>query len=100
MTSRASTHCWVGLNPRPSNFSNFSDPVPSYLSALKDQSMIPSLSWAYTAGNQYRLNMVLGSLTLGGYDRSKLEPKSVIVAFNDQVGILLCIVYCRETKVI
>ncbi|KAL9632972.1 MAG: hypothetical protein Q9204_003587 [Flavoplaca sp. TL-2023a] len=73
-----------GLNPRPSNFTNFSDPVPSYLSSLKDQSMIPSLSWAYTAGNQYRLNKVLGSLTLGGYDRSKSEPDSLNVAFNEQ----------------
>ena len=48
--------------------------------------MIPSLSWAYTAGNQYRLNKVLGSLTLGGYDRSKSELNSLSVAFNQQVG--------------
>ena len=51
--------------------------------------MIPSLSWAYTAGNQYRLNKVLGSLTLGGYDRSKSELNSLSVAFNQQVGSLV-----------
>ncbi|KAL8946002.1 MAG: hypothetical protein Q9222_007543 [Ikaeria aurantiellina] len=73
-----------GLNPRPSNFSTFSDRVPSYMSNLKNQSLIPSLSWAYTAGNQYRLNKMLGSLTLGGYDASRFTPNNVTFAFNQQ----------------
>ncbi|KAL8657459.1 MAG: hypothetical protein Q9226_001888 [Calogaya cf. arnoldii] len=73
-----------GLNPRPTNFTNFSDPVPSFLSTLKDRSMIPSLSWAYTTGNQYRLNKVLGSLTLGGYDKSKFDSGSLTIPFNEQ----------------
>jgi hypothetical protein len=42
-----------GLTPRPSNFSNYNDPIPSYLENLRNQSLIPSTSWAYTAGNQY-----------------------------------------------
>ena len=54
-----------GLNPRPTNFYTFDNPVPSYMTNLKSRSMIPSLSWAYTAGNQYRFNKVLASLTLG-----------------------------------
>jgi hypothetical protein len=43
-----------GIDPRPSNFSGWPPPVPSYLQNLRNQSLIPSLSWGYTAGNQYR----------------------------------------------
>lgn len=75
----------TGLNPRPSNFSDYSDPIPSYLSNLKTGSFIPSLSWAYTAGNQYRLNEVPGSLTLGGYDASRFMPNNLTFPFNQQV---------------
>lgn len=73
-----------GLNPRPSNFTNFNHPVPSYMANLRERSMIPSLSWGYTAGNQYRLNKVLGSLVLGGYDASRFIPNDLSFAFNDQ----------------
>lgn len=72
-----------GLNPRPSNFSSFNYPIPSYMSNLREQSLIPSISWGYTAGNQYRLNKVLGSLTLGGYDASRFIPNNVSFAFNE-----------------
>lgn len=75
-----------GLNPRPTNFTNFNDPVPSYMSTLKQRSMIPSLSWSYTAGNQYRLNKILGSLTLGGYDTSRFVPNDLSFAFNQVDG--------------
>ncbi|SLM40392.1 Aspartic peptidase domain [Lasallia pustulata] len=73
-----------GLNPRPTNFSNFDDPVPSFMTNLKSRSMIPSLSWAYTAGNQYRFNKVLASLTLGGYDTSRFIPNDVSFPFNEE----------------
>lgn len=43
-----------GLTPRPTNFSNFNDPQPSFMQKLKNESMIPSLSWAYHAGAPYR----------------------------------------------
>ena len=71
-----------GLNPRSTNFSTFDDPVPSYMATLKSRSMIPSLSWSYTAGNQYRLGTVLGSLTLGGFDSSRFVENNVTFAFN------------------
>jgi hypothetical protein len=32
-----------GLNPRPSNFTNFDHPIPSYMTNLKERSMTPSL---------------------------------------------------------
>jgi len=43
-----------GLNPRPTNFSGFTDPQTSFMQSLKNKSMIPSLSWSYTAGAAYR----------------------------------------------
>ena len=71
-----------GLNPRSTNFSTFNDPVPSYMATLKDKSLIPSLSWAYTAGNQYRPGSALGSLTLGGFDSSRFLANDVTFPFN------------------
>jgi hypothetical protein len=71
-----------GLSPRPTNFSTFDDPVASYIENLKNKSMIPSLSWSYTAGNQYRLDQVLGELVLGGYDTSRFVPNDVTFDFN------------------
>jgi len=59
----------LGIDPRLSNFSS-APPVPSFMQVLRSRSRIPSLSWGYTAGNQYRGN-ISGSLTLGGYDQSR-----------------------------
>jgi hypothetical protein len=66
-----------GLAPPPSNFTDYNHPVPSYMSNMKANNLIPSLSYGYTAGNQYRLNKVFGSLTLGGYDASLFEPNNI-----------------------
>ena len=71
-----------GLNPRSSNFSTLNNPVPSYMATLKDRSLIPSLSYAYTAGNQYRPGTALGSLTLGGFDSSRFLTNNVTFDFN------------------
>lgn len=43
----------LGLNPQQINFST-TDTHPSFLSNLKSRSIIPSLSYAYSAGAQYR----------------------------------------------
>jgi hypothetical protein len=51
-----SDNFWLGhfgINPKPTNFSAFSDPSPSYLTYLFQSRQIPSLSWGYTAGAQY-----------------------------------------------
>lgn len=53
----ATTDFWLGsfgLDPEPCNFTNFVDPQPSFLRSLYNSSMIPSLSWGYTAGAVYR----------------------------------------------
>ena len=71
-----------GVNPRPSNFTNYDNAVPSFMSNLKNKSMIPSLTYGYTSGNQYRLNKILASLTLGGYDASRFIPNHVSFPFD------------------
>jgi hypothetical protein len=73
-----------GLNPAATNFSTFNNPVQSYMSSLRAQNQIPSLSYGYTAGNQYHGNGVLGSLTLGGYDANLFEPNNLTLVLDAQ----------------
>lgn len=47
-----------GLGQQPTNFSNFTEPHPSFLTNLYTKTMIPSLSWSYTAGAKYRKSFV------------------------------------------
>ncbi|OOQ91259.1 peptidase aspartic [Penicillium brasilianum] len=67
-----------GLNPQPVNFTslgNFSS--PSFLTTLKGEGTIPSLSWSYTAGAKYRLKQVYGQLIFSGYDNSRFVDNSM-----------------------
>lgn len=43
-----------GLNHQATNLTDFSNPHTSFLTTLKQRDLIPSLSWAYTAGAHYR----------------------------------------------
>jgi len=70
-----------GLNPAPTNFSATDQGRPSYMASLKEQNVTPSLSFGYTAGNQYSLKQVYGSLTLGGYDSSLFTSKPLSIPF-------------------
>ncbi|KAF2216702.1 hypothetical protein CERZMDRAFT_108673 [Cercospora zeae-maydis SCOH1-5] len=67
----------AGIGPKPINFTEFNDPIDSFLSTLVKHDKIGSLSWAYTAGASYR-DQSPASLTLGGYDRNRIQgtPKS------------------------
>jgi len=47
-------HGFVGLDPRPANFSTFDDPQPSFMHSLRSQDLIPSMAFGYTAGAPYR----------------------------------------------
>ncbi|KAF2848435.1 acid protease [Plenodomus tracheiphilus IPT5] len=71
----------IGVHHKPTNFSAFEAPVPSYLMNLFDQGSIPSMSFGYTAGAQYHGQTVLGSLTLGGYDSSRIVPNDLTFIF-------------------
>ena len=72
----------LGLGPKPTNFSDFNNPSESFLRTLRNKSLIPSLSFGYTAGAPYRLKGSLGSLTLGGYDSSLFEPNGMEFSFS------------------
>lgn len=75
-----------GLNPLPTNFSNLNNPQESFMQTLYDQKSIPSRSYGYTAGNQYRFNKVYGSLTLGGYDENRFEPTETTFGFYQDIA--------------
>ena len=45
---------YLGVTNQPTNFTQFDDPHTSFLSTLHNQSKIPSLSYSYSAGAQYR----------------------------------------------
>jgi Eukaryotic aspartyl protease len=52
---------------------------PSYLSLLKQQNFIPSLSYSFNAGSYYRSSTVKNaftSLVFGGYDASRSMPNN------------------------
>ncbi|KAL8678826.1 MAG: hypothetical protein Q9186_004850 [Xanthomendoza sp. 1 TL-2023] len=70
----------LGLAARTVVWEDHSDSSPSLISILKDQSLIPSLSYGYTAGASYK--SAPGSLTIGGYDASRLTPNDVSFAFG------------------
>ncbi|KAK0279021.1 hypothetical protein LTR35_008756 [Friedmanniomyces endolithicus] len=76
----------LGLGTSSANFS--SDTVPSLMVALKNQSMIPSLSYGYTAGRSYARPRLPGSLIIGGYDQAHLSftPPPVNVPINRAVS--------------
>ena len=82
-----STDFWIGLfgiSPYPTNLSGFNtdDSYPTYLQSLRATGVIPSLTWGYTGGAQYRLKQALASLTLGGYDASLFTPSDVSFDFG------------------
>lgn len=98
----------LGLTPRSSNFTSFNNPIPSFMQSLQEQSLIPSVSWSYTAGNQYRnfhpftstsfgtfadhvvvgLSKVFGSLVLGGYDSSRFIQNNYTFPFSVDTGLV------------
>ncbi|PVH88812.1 acid protease, partial [Cadophora sp. DSE1049] len=70
-----------GLGPKTTNFDDFNDPQPSFMWTLKNQSLIPSLSYGYYAGASY--DETPASLILGGYDTSQFDVDRVSnVKFN------------------
>ena len=80
----------IGLSPHPMNLSAMNSSSQSLLASLKNQSMIPSLSWGYTAGATYRSDSrevgTFGSLTLGGYDGTRFVANNVTFPFGPDIG--------------
>ncbi|KAK4541286.1 hypothetical protein LTR36_008202 [Oleoguttula mirabilis] len=76
----------LGLSPATFNISDLNSPIPSLLGTLYNQSYVPGSSWAYTAGAFYQTPPVLGSLTFGGYDRSRMDSNHTLsdIAFGPE----------------
>ncbi|KAI4263714.1 MAG: hypothetical protein L6R42_001154 [Xanthoria sp. 1 TBL-2021] len=76
---------YVGMfavNPKRTNYTGITERGhASYMTALKNQSLIPSVSFGYTAAAPYRPKKVPGSLTLGGYDQSRFTPHNMTLSF-------------------
>lgn len=77
----------LGLSSTPVNISNYNHPHQSVLASLKNNSMIPSLSWAYTAGIYNRALKGFASLTFGGYDSSLVGSHNLTFQFGLGVDI-------------
>ncbi|EPE36619.1 Acid protease [Glarea lozoyensis ATCC 20868] len=77
-----------GLGTQPLNYSslgNFS--APSYFVSLRDQNLIPSLSWSYTAGARYQLKIgQTAQLIFGGYDASRFVANTVNFTLANDVS--------------
>ncbi|KAK3691728.1 hypothetical protein LTR37_018456 [Vermiconidia calcicola] len=85
----ADSNYWTGvfgMNPRPTNLTDFSSPQTSFMQSLFNSKDIPSVSYGYTAGNRYRLDGVYGSLTLGGYDQNRFIPTDVTFPFYEDIS--------------
>lgn len=78
-----------GLGPKPSNFSNYDNPIPAFMWNLRDKRNIPSLSYGYTAGAAYAIPQRYSSLTLGGYDTSRFTQNAHTFPFNKDDSIVL-----------
>jgi Eukaryotic aspartyl protease len=44
-----------GIHPKTTNFTDYNQNVPSFMSTLKAQRLIPSVSWGFTQGAAYRM---------------------------------------------
>lgn len=86
VTGVASTAFWLGIFGLSPSSINLTAPVPSFMQNLVDQNLIPSLSFGYTAGAKYRGDSFLGSLTLGGYDKSRHHANNVSFEFDPNIS--------------
>lgn len=79
----------LAMNPRPTNFTNFNDPIPSLLQNLRNlnDTPIPSVSWSYTAGAFNQVPKAFGSLVLGGYDSTRFLPNNIVFPFGADISL-------------
>ncbi|KAK5725348.1 hypothetical protein LTR15_003533 [Elasticomyces elasticus] len=72
----------LGLSPVSFNISDLNNPLPSVLGILRNESIVPSSSWGYTAGSAYSEPQVYGSLVFGGYDKARVGAALYDVPFS------------------
>lgn len=94
VTAYASPNFWLGqlgLGNRAMNLGPDDQPS-SFLTNLKKNGTIPSLSYAYTAGAPYRSTKIPASLTLGGYDAGRAtSPLQITLNDDDDRPLTLAI---------
>jgi hypothetical protein len=84
---------YIGLQSQAKTF--FQEPShPSYITALFEAQGIPSQSFGYSAGANYRHTEAtsLGSLTLGGYDASCIVSNDMIFTPNTDGNLMVDLV--------
>jgi len=81
----------LGLGPYPVNLTRRFPPQRTYFTSLKDNGLIPSLTWCYTAGAPYRDRGYWASLTFGGYDSSRFKPSPVNFPFANNQNLELVV---------
>jgi hypothetical protein len=72
----------LGLSGLSSHPATPNDAHNSPLQTLKNVSAISGLTWAYTAGAQYKTPESFGSLTFGGYDASLVNMDEALTHVN------------------
>jgi len=108
----------LGVAPWPTNFtdnetdsSTFKYSAKSYLRLLKENQMIPSLSYGLQVGSYSRWNQTgdyaFGSLIFGGYDSSRIarhdrrsgaEATSITIPMTRDVGLELVVLIQKITS--
>jgi hypothetical protein len=72
----------LGLSPELTNFADFNDTQAGLLWSLRNQSLIPSLSYGYSVGAFYMGKIGDASLVLGGYDASRSATNNLTIPFG------------------
>ena len=78
-----------GIRPHYTNLTTMNNQYPSMIQNLKNQSKIPSKSWAYTAGAFHRSQAsksAFASLIFGGSDSSRYVPHNTMFNFATDVA--------------
>lgn len=67
------------------NVSSYNDQYPTLLHSLRSQNLIPSATYGYTAGANYRSypSNNQASLTFGGYDLSRLDSTQNVTSIGE-----------------
>lgn len=73
---------FIPLGIPEQSFSSLSQSIDPLMLQLRNQSKIPSVSFAYTAGAKYRSKGVFGSLILGGYDSTRFKGNNNPFSFT------------------
>lgn len=77
---------WMGLSSMPVSLSGLSTVVYTFVREMIRINNSTGLSWAYTAGANYRSPEYVGSLTFGGYDASKAYLRTAPTFERARVG--------------